>query len=692
MDASLTGRVDCLIVASDDELFGRVREVLDAWHLVHLRVTVDQAQAHVDAGHCGVVLLGRTPEVVAHIDALRARGAMPVVVGGEGQDLPADIECVSRPSALMAAIFRAQGRLMAHDGGAAARIGSFAQVIAQQFAMPDLVQVAVAETKTICDADGASLLLVDAQTGGLFFDTVEGGAANIGRISLSRGQGVAGQVALQGRARLVEDAQQCPDFDSSADRQSGFVTGSIVAAPLHLGGQVLGVLMAVRAHGRPPFQRLHLERLEQLTPYVAIAVHNVQMTMELRASQSQTQEANVDLEKKVKERTEQITRAKQEWEQTFDAIDSPIAVMDNYVIRRANLAYARKVGRSIRELPGLRCHQVFAGRETPCPQCPIAEGRKLEAEIEVADSKGRPSFFRFHGYSLNDESGAESVVVTYHDITASHVLAEKLNESERLAAVGQLASGAAHEINNPLGFVTSNLRSLRGLLDELRSPLTTFADVVMMAKDKRQEELLELLTGSEEPDIQNIADGLEMIDESLDGARRVGDIVKGLRELSRLEIGKKEPANVNASVTRAVRAELGESPPNLVLQLEASIMADIAPLQLDQALSHILRNAKQATAKKEKITVRTYQLDETVIIQVKDEGTGMPRENVRRVFEPFFTTRGVGKGIGLGLTAAYGIVKRAGGELEAHSEGPGKGSVFTVKLPKAEEQSLASVA
>ena len=202
---------------------------------------------------------------------------------------------------------------------------------------------------------------------------------------------------------------------------------------------------------------------------------------------------------------------------------------------------------------------------------------------------------------------------------------------------------------------------------------------------------MELLSQGEEPDTQHIDDGLEMIDESLDGARRVGDIVKGLRELSRLEIGTREPANVNASVSRVVHTELGESA-NVSVQLDARFMADIPPLQLDQVLGHLLRNARLATPKREKIFVRTWQVNDLVMVQVQDEGQGIMKENLRRVFEPFFTTRGVGKGIGLGLTAAYGIVKRVGGDIEAQSDGPGKGSTFTVRLPLAERQSLADVA
>jgi signal transduction histidine kinase len=170
----------------------------------------------------------------------------------------------------------------------------------------------------------------------------------------------------------------------------------------------------------------------------------------------------------------------------------------------------------------------------------------------------------------------------------------------------------------------------------------------------------------------------------------VGDIVKGLRELSRLEIGKREPANVNFSVSRAVRAEFGETPSNLELQLEASQCADIPPLQLDQVLGHVLRNAHQAVAVHQHVRVHTFDAEHEVRIEVRDEGSGISQDHLRRVFEPFFTTRGVGKGIGLGLTAAYGIIKRAGGDIEVESEGPGRGSTFTVKLPLAAANPVSS--
>lgn len=685
-----------LLVAESPSLVARVEDLLEPWGLLAMQAPPEQALTLVDSGYSRIVLCEMHHHIRLYLERLKAVGAVPIVIGHPPDEHVGDVEYAGKPSELIAAVFRAAGMLAGLEPSGADRVNEFAQAIASKFTLPELVREAIAKTRELCDADGASLLLVDPESGALYFDTVDGSAAStIERIKLQRGQGVAGKVAVEARPRLVPHAKDCPDFDPSFDRKTGFSTGSIVAVPLVLAGDVLGVLMAVRSVERLAFTPVTLHRLVALAPHVAIAVHNVQITTQLRSSQTEVLQVNASLEQKVRDRTDQISRAKQEWERTFDAISEPIALLDGYVIRRTNQAYAKRVRMPVTELPGKRCHEVFANRDTPCPHCPLGKGRgvALTAELTLPNpSTAKDSHVQLSGYWLHDDPSSESVVVTYQDVTHSRSLQDRLRESERLAAVGQLASGAAHEINNPVGFVTSNLRSLRGVIDELRGPMTVLSDVITMVKERRLEELNELVQSLDEPDLQTIEDAVEMIDESLDGARRVSDIVKGLRELSRLEIGRREPADTNSSVTRVVRTEFGDQPSHVALVLEATVPADIAPLQLDQALGHLVKNARQATPQKQHIVVRTWSTDDEVMIQVRDEGLGIAKEHLRRVFEPFFTTRGVGKGIGLGLTAAYGIVRRAGGDIEAESDGANRGSTFTIKLPRAAVAPLANVA
>ncbi len=635
-----------------------------------------QGESHPEA----VVVYDRRDGWGPLVSHLTEEGAAVVLLGAPlGRSEPASqaagpLRTAATPEQLVAALYRAQGFLEARRGRvrpevdraeraeSAGLVNRFVQSIASQFTVPEIVRVAVNKTRALCDAEGASLLLVDPATGALYFDTVAGaGSDRLERVRLATGQGIAGAVAMRATPMLVADVRECSDFDPATDTHTGFHTRSVIAVPLVLGGDVLGVLEAVRSAAHPPFGQEHLGRLEQLAPHVAIAVHNAQITTELRATRSAVLAANAGLEAKVQERTQQISRAKREWERTFDAIQEPIALQQGFEVRRVNAAYAARVGVPITRIPGQTCYQLLAGRESPCAGCPLTRGRSAELRGELAMSGS--SILRFSGYWMTEDPADRAVVVHYQDVTHQRVLQERLRESERLAAVGQLASGAAHEINNPLGFLTSNLCSLRATLDELRP-----------AGRAKPATCTELATALEE--------GLEMISESLEGARRVADIVKGLRELSRLEIGRLEPCCVNASVTRALRAELGDDASKVERSLDEGATAIIPPLQLDQVLGHILRNARQAVADPSHISVRTSADAREVKIEVRDRGEGIPPENLHRIFEPFFTTRGIGKGIGLGLTAAYGIVNRVGGTIDVASE-PDKGSTFTVRVPRA---------
>ena len=149
-----------------------------------------------------------------------------------------------------------------------------------------------------------------------------------------------------------------------------------------------------------------------------------------------------------------------------------------------------------------------------------------------------------------------------------------------------------------------------------------------------------------------------------------------------------EATALEGPVSRALRAELGEAAGGVRLELAARARARVSPLHLDQALGHVLRNARQATGGGHGITVRTRDEESAVLLEVEDEGCGIPAEHLHRVFEPFFTTRGVGGGIGLGLTAAYGIVQRNGGTIELRST-PGRGTTVSIRLPRAGEAEAA---
>jgi two-component system NtrC family sensor kinase len=565
----------------------------------------------------------------------------------------------------------------------AERINRVAQLIAAKIDLPHVIQEAIARTCELCEADGASLLLIDPHTGELCFDSTAGGAADsLKQVRLRKGDGIAGAVALSATSVLVPDVRVHPQFNPDCDRLSGFSTGSVVAVPLLLGGDILGVLEAVRHDGRQPFNADHLRRLEELSPHVTIAVHHARTMAQLYQTQKEILAWNADLEGKVNERTEQISKAKREWEQTFDAINEPLALQDGFTIRRANLAYAQHVGIPLSQVPGKTCYRILAKRDTPCPSCPLLQGREAPLSGEIA--MGTHHIFDFSGFRMSQSSADSGVVVHYRDVTRQKSLETRLRETERLAAVGQLASGAAHEINNPIGFLISNLTSLAGLVSELAVTFKALDQALDLHQRGKTESALTVLNeiGVQES-LALLMDGKEMIAESLNGARRVAAIVKALRELSKQSTQRAEPAALAASVSRAVQAELRDRLADVIVSVPEDLWTSIPPLQLDQLIVQLLRNARQASNAGQGISVSAGIQEGAVTLEVTDAGCGIPQEHLHRLFEPFFTTRGIGNGVGLGLTAVYGIVHRYGGNIEVQSEVE-KGSTFRLKLPRVD--------
>ncbi len=284
------------------------------------------------------------------------------------------------------------------------------------------------------------------------------------------------------------------------------------------------------------------------------------------------------------------------------------------------------------------------------------------------------------------------MVVHYRDVTRERQMESKLREQERMVALGKLADGASHEINNPLAFIQANLVNLRQRAADLIALSSAAEEARKLARAGRKDAALaQLLQAAEVFTPLDAEETRDVVEESLHGAQRVKRIVAGLRELSRQELGRPVPCEVNATATRIAEAELAEHPVSLSLELKATQAALISPLPLSQALSAIVRNARQAVHPGKRVSVRTADEHGFVRFEIEDEGCGISEEHLHRIFEPFFTTRPTGEGIGLGLTAAYGVISRFGGAIDVRSV-EGRGTTVTVRLPAAAAESTLSEA
>jgi len=263
---------------------------------------------------------------------------------------------------------------------------------------------------------------------------------------------------------------------------------------------------------------------------------------------------------------------------------------------------------------------------------------------------------------------------------------DKLVQSEKLASIGQLAAGVAHEINNPIGYIFSNFGTLEKYLGDLFEMLAGYeaaedelAGTAIGAKLKELRERVELDFLKE--DIPTL------MAESKEGITRVRKIVQDLKDFSRVDAHQEWSwTNLNQGIDSTLNIVNNEIKykAEVVKAYDAALPEVYClPSELNQVFMNLLVNAAHAiTAERGTITIRTATdpVAATVWIEVSDNGQGIPKENLGRIFDPFFTTKPVGKGTGLGLSLSYGIVKKHQGQLEVSSE-VNVGSTFRVTVP-----------
>lgn len=256
-----------------------------------------------------------------------------------------------------------------------------------------------------------------------------------------------------------------------------------------------------------------------------------------------------------------------------------------------------------------------------------------------------------------------------------------LMQRDKLASIGQLAAGIAHEINNPMGFIISNLETLAKYTDKTGEYLKLLTETVhSCCSEAERIRLEERLNGLDLPYI--LEDTPLLISESLDGADRVKRIVLDLKDFARIDQNCLIPADLNQciqSTVNIVRNEL-KYVADIVLELEELPLVTCFASQINQVVANLLLNAAHAIKTHGTITISTRTEMENAVIKVSDNGIGMSEEIRARIFEPFFTTKEVGKGTGLGLAISNDIISKHGGMLTVESTA-GVGSTFTISLP-----------
>ena len=259
----------------------------------------------------------------------------------------------------------------------------------------------------------------------------------------------------------------------------------------------------------------------------------------------------------------------------------------------------------------------------------------------------------------------------------------KLMQSEKLASIGQLAAGVAHEINNPIGYIFSNFGSLEKYIGQLFRMLAAYEGAESRITDLQVAAQLASLREDIELDFLK-EDIPQLMTESREGIERVRKIVQDLKDFSRIDARQEwEWANLHKGIDSTLNIVNNEIKYKADVVKEYGEIPDVEclPSELNQVFMNLLVNAAHAIgAQRGTITIRTGEEGERVWVEIEDNGCGIARENLSRIFDPFFTTKPIGKGTGLGLSLAYGIVRKHDGQIEVQSK-VGQGTRFRVRVP-----------
>jgi two-component system NtrC family sensor kinase len=253
---------------------------------------------------------------------------------------------------------------------------------------------------------------------------------------------------------------------------------------------------------------------------------------------------------------------------------------------------------------------------------------------------------------------------------------QALIQQEKMASVGFLASRIAHEINNPLGYSLSNMSVLSEYIEELVSAIQTVRDDASIAETSKA-------PLSSESVVEVLIDMPDLVAESLDGLKAVKQIVSDLRGFARTNTAELTETNVNDCLTTTMNVLAAEIKRKAVLhvELKSTQLIDANAGKLNQVFANLIINAVHASPDKGNLYITTRDEDHQVVIDISDDGEGVPEEHRTEIFSPFFTSKPVGEGTGLGLSIAYAIiVEEHQGSLELAADGQGRGATFRIRL------------
>ncbi len=530
-------------------------------------------------------------------------------------------------SAIAGARLREQALKLAEEFTALQELN---KIISQSLDLEDIIQRIVIEGKRLAKTPHCHLFLLDDRQQRLLGSAstqFEVGGIRSVEVLLSE-EALAVAALKEKRVIAVEALRQ----DPRASRRLLEIMKwrSAIFAPLIAKERTIGVLICSDDTRENRFSQEEILRAETLAHQAAIALENARLF-------------------------HVVSRSQKEWETTFDAMQDCVSVHDTSgVLIRANVALARRLQTTPQKLIGKACAEIYSADPlgfTPCQHTrPLEEGGVVVAETRIASMGGVFQISVTPWYDKNNQLVGSIHVAK--DVSHEKQLQQQLIQSEKLSAIGELISGIAHELNNPLTGVMgyAQLLDARGDLDD------------------------------------RARDNLHKINSL---AMRCQKIVQNLLSFARKQKPERKLSSLNDMLERVIELrhyELSVNNIEVVRELEPNLPMTIADAhQLQQVFLNVITNAEQAMLQahgRGKLTIRSRanRPENRLIVEIRDDGPGIPERHLIRIFDPFFTTKEVGQGTGLGLSLSYGIVKEHGGNIRAES-GPCRGTAFVIDLP-----------
>ncbi len=501
-------------------------------------------------------------------------------------------------------------------------LNALAELTTQAVSLSEILPVVQQRTLQVFPAMGSGIYLYDEKSKNLTLEHQENAPGLLTKVPFDR-EAVEERRSLPGclaDSILEAAAGQASFFDCT-------MNSGCLNIPLYCRGNVLGVMSFVGVE----YSDVSSEQQELMVSIgrqIGIAVESLQSTGKLLQSKELLQSV-------------------------FDGITDQVVLMDkDFRIKMVNRAYTKTYNVDMEEVVGRRCYEIHGSGERSCPDCGLDEVMRTGVRTVQESTCPEPhGIFQVYCYPiLDDQSAVESVIRYVKEITDQRQMEQKIQQTEKLVAIGQLAAGVAHEINNPLGVILCYV------------------------------ELLKLQL----PDSHQSQKDLTIIEKQ---ARNCKSTVGDLLHFARRRETKKQPASVNQTL-KEVLEMVTEQCRKQGVQRELDLASDLPLLNMDihkmkQVFLNLLMNARQAMEGREgRLSIRTKYLPGEKLIQVvfRDNGHGIPEYIQDKLFDPFFSTKRTGEGTGLGLSVSYGIVREHGGDISVNSK-PGEWAEFTISLP-----------